>query len=1058
MVNDPFIAHVRDSILHSETKDFEIETFPVGIELKEIETFLTLIYRTISSPKSSDDQKRVAVKILKQCLIRPKNKTLINSFLTCQLWEIFGNQFREYRTNPSSPKLSDLSPGYCMIIEDFFEGCKDELGYDANGKETPFLQLWNAATSSSNTNSTFSRLVILMTIMKAEDPGSLHAVAEELRRKDGGYEVGNFLSNFKASAPLVGKLEGSSQLSETEVFLLKAQFLNAIEDEFFFDFADPKALALLAEVVELESQTEEAKQRPATFADLLRISSADPLRRWIRTWNFAQQEKLQSILISKRAKNFGVSASFSKLDSQLLRQNTSVPPKIDPAARLHTDHSPLTLSREKNPPAGLAQLSFTPKEGRLPSVPQLPYSQDALISKELGSDAPDLHSKPALETLPNFTEQSWTMPAPVDQPELNFIRARDSLRTSRFPMIKQAVSQEKFRSSNIEHFAGVFLPSDPVTESPSPQILLSNALAFPQKPVLGNNEHANVFFETPDISPQPRTRFSSFAVKVNPPSSIPERDIFDRQSFGNNPSSSFPHQNIEIMSPPRKESPPTKPSVLTENANNPSKSVGKAQNSLHFRGESFGQGINHFRDTPSQPLVKEAVSQKYIPTPQNPPTEQNIQKSTQDNYSSSASQNLGVPKVIESANASLKSQGVSSVLNSYSESNSNVAQIGTTLQKSNTRPFQSNNQYANPSLATPYSSNPESANPRNFQASNPANTNQKMNSSFQNEFGSAPVARSDAFQKEKERKNIAQAPQMMKPSFSQSEQPQIHAPSIDQKTMSTDTAKLKSLSRFPTRDIPSNSPAKKLQLNPCKLKNFNLITSDTSKRLKVFAFMQKQKLISNTFLKVGIDTAFEPTRKRGTEAGPLKINCFWDPLTDDLQHVRLRVKNGTIEIPCVSTSNGVSFQLLEVLNPSSSPTIEISYTSRGNRYKDHSAISVPATKFLQSDPNSALNIEMFQSSRFPEVETSKYALHREFFKSVKDISIVMPFLKDTGNSGVLTGSCLVSEILGPLCLTIKTSQGIFMISAAFQSEDQRESVENVVAQLVFLFAHPHCFV
>lgn len=275
-----FLSHVKMAILDNETVSFEISKLPRGASQTLCKDFLDLIYKTIKSNKSSDDNKFAAIKILKNTVLQTKLTTLIKLLLSCQMWTFFCGQYRSYFNNGKKTTDAKYSDTFFILLEHMLESFKQELGIDNNNRETPFLKFWNAVhRRSSEGNQYFTYFVAIVSNTQHDQPESVARMKQEMDKfetaEECNFRIKTLLQGFKRKA-LNLKFMKSDNTDFEDTLEFKREFHRICEKEFYFGDCEAKHYDLFIEILELEEDKlkymKSPRERPGDANQMLEMN------------------------------------------------------------------------------------------------------------------------------------------------------------------------------------------------------------------------------------------------------------------------------------------------------------------------------------------------------------------------------------------------------------------------------------------------------------------------------------------------------------------------------------------------------------------------------------------------------------------------------------------------------------------------------------------------------------------------------------------------------------------------------------------------------------------
>lgn len=984
MNSSEFIKHVKDSIVNSERVTFEIENFPATLDQEGKKSLLDMVYRTIKSPKSSEDQKRVALKIFKQCLIVPKNTDLINMFIKCQMWDIFMAQFREFKRNPSSERLSGYSTGYFLILEDFLEGCKDVLGVDSLNNETPFSKFWNAVISP-DPNPGFTRLVSLVAAMQGRDPRSVGSVSAELGRRDGGYQLAGFVNSFLEEHPLAKRLQAGEALSEYEILLVKAQFFNFAEEEFFFGFADPKAYGVLSEVVELEAQREIGRADPRQLQTTLQKIEAEPIKRFTRNWNLAQNDLPHPQSAPLRPQTVGVSPLESRA----------------PEAAVSTPMTPAEHARNMSR-FNQVQPSILPGVSNY-SVRSATSEEVAMMQREkLKAKA-----QPQVQSLP--------------QPDQNILRALQpqNLAQSLFKPQPQPIVQALAAVPNPQPVASVLNPPSFVASIAGP-LNASNppALGFSQTihPTPGVRAGTPAF-----IAPEASARILLPAQTAPKPAGPTGLGFAMSQPNG---SSGFlvPPEPRVLQTPGPFATEPRRLDVVMNSGANlgiglaPRALAGlETEVSLPAEPQGFAVGSQEPQGYAANRL---GTSGSQGPQGLQGPVSNRAGPSGSLGYLGGYQEPHGFTPISQGyVDDPIDPQGyVDTPIGLQGYVDEPIGPPGYVDEPVDPQAFIARSQQSQGFINDPQGFPPRSQNSRGFIT--------------------------DRGEPQRFPALSSRPPEQVEDSHNSIERIMANFNNNQDRPITDFQGSESRL--FDGRLAPSRS----------RIRHFSALLPEDLKRLKVFAFLKQQKLFGNESLKVGMQTKL---KAEPLEEHRLIVSCFWEKLSYDVGSVKISPMFNDRCIESRSANNVTTFEVSDYFRSNDYPWLEVAYSLNGAKLNESLSLLIPITKFLKSVKNQPEIMSLLRSSDFPKIESARYALHREFFKSLNEIKFVLSGLESVPGRNSAHGIFNAININEPFLLEVNLEQSLFFIRIVFANDHLREKLDAIVSELVLLFAHPNSF-
>lgn len=275
-MDEDFIKYVKDTIINFDTVNFDISNAPSTLTKETCKALLDVVYKTVKSTKSNEDQKIKAIKILKTILIKTKNTVLINLFLTCQMWGFFCGQYRTYIQSGKKPPSVVYSERYFDILEYLLEQLNFELGIDNNNNETPFAKFWKAChTKDFQKNEFLSILALQIAGLKIDDPDTVGLVRFSFRDYENNsscsYFIREFIKKFETKSNHLNEIKNNNKPDWALYHDFKVEFYKFIEKEYFFGYLKDEAYELLENIIGLE----EARERLKAEAHSLVLNSED---------------------------------------------------------------------------------------------------------------------------------------------------------------------------------------------------------------------------------------------------------------------------------------------------------------------------------------------------------------------------------------------------------------------------------------------------------------------------------------------------------------------------------------------------------------------------------------------------------------------------------------------------------------------------------------------------------------------------------------------------------------------------------------------------------------
>lgn len=275
-----FLNHVKMAILDNNAVPFEVNKLPRGANQNLCKEFLDLVYKTIKSNKSTDDNKFAAIKILKNTVLQTKLTTLIKLLLSCQMWTFFCGQYRSYFNNGKKTTDAKYTDTYFILLEHMLESFKQELGIDNNNRETPFLKFWNAVHKrNSEGNQYFTYFVAIVSNTQQDQPESIARMKQEMDKfetsEECNFRTKTLLQSFKKKAVSLNFMKVSNPSFE-DILELKREFHRVCEKEYYFGDCEAKHYDLFIEILELEEEKlkymKSPKERPGDANQMVEMN------------------------------------------------------------------------------------------------------------------------------------------------------------------------------------------------------------------------------------------------------------------------------------------------------------------------------------------------------------------------------------------------------------------------------------------------------------------------------------------------------------------------------------------------------------------------------------------------------------------------------------------------------------------------------------------------------------------------------------------------------------------------------------------------------------------
>jgi hypothetical protein len=366
-----FINHVKMAILDNGTVPFEVSKLPRGASQNLCKEFLDLIYKTIKSNKSTDDNKFAAIKILKSTVLQTKLTTLIKLLLSCQMWTFFCNQYRNYFNNGKKSTDAKYTDTYFILLEHMLESFKQELGIDNNNRETPFLKLWNAVHKrNSEGNQYFTYFVAIVSNTQHDQQESILRMKQEMDKfetaDECNFRTKTLLQNFKKKVANLNFMNLANPNFE-EILEFKREFHRIIEKEYYFGDCEAKHYDLFIEILELEEEKlkymKSPRERPGDANQMVEMNLN------LSRFKLEPPPKLVEKVIENE--QFSIQATPKQLKIEKVNQsefqngsNRSIYSKINPPSGLDlltNFRANSQLQVEQKSRADLSQLQISPQ-------------------------------------------------------------------------------------------------------------------------------------------------------------------------------------------------------------------------------------------------------------------------------------------------------------------------------------------------------------------------------------------------------------------------------------------------------------------------------------------------------------------------------------------------------------------------------------------------------------------------------------------------------------------------------------------------------------------------
>ena len=254
-----FIDHVMNAIIRHDMIQFDVDKIPQTLTEEVCKELLDKIYKTVKGTKSTTDNKMKAMKILKTVITKTKNTTLINLFLSCQMWWFFCRQYKRYLRNDKKPFSENYDERYFDILEYMLETFNFELSVDNNNNETPFSRFWSACKMTEKDRiHYFSTIVLKVAGINPKDPESI----EEARKAVIGYKddpdcnyiCQKFMDKFHTKSKTLGSFVSMEQPGRTVCYAFKKEFHKIIEKQFYFGYVSEEVYDLYEDILEKETE------------------------------------------------------------------------------------------------------------------------------------------------------------------------------------------------------------------------------------------------------------------------------------------------------------------------------------------------------------------------------------------------------------------------------------------------------------------------------------------------------------------------------------------------------------------------------------------------------------------------------------------------------------------------------------------------------------------------------------------------------------------------------------------------------------------------------------